>query len=664
MRELFEPIAVGAVQIKNRFALLPMGMGYCRDGHVTDQLIHFNEARAAGGAGLIYVVGTYNDFGFGNPRFVALEDDRFLPGMKRLTDVLHGHGAKVFVQLMHMGASAPSLLLGHQPVSASAVRSALTGEMPRELTIPEISETIAHFAEAAARAKEGGFDGVELINQGGYLINQFLSPLTNLRTDEYGGSFENRLRFPIAAVRTVRDAVGPGFPIAFRTCGDEFMRGGNTYKEIRLIAREVARAGVDLLSVSAGWHQSFMPLIPMVVPRGGYVYLAQGIKEVVDIPVLAANRINNPSLAREIVRNGQADMVGMARALLADAELPKKTAEGRIREIRPCVACNQGCFDTIFSAEGVTCLLNPAVGKEREYAVTPALRSKQVVVVGGGPGGLAAAQVLAERGHRVTLFEKADRLGGQLNLAAIPPERREFAEIIRYYADELARLNVTVRLGEEASPEAVAALAPEAVVIAAGARPIRPPLPGIDGGNVVYAGDVLEGRVKLGRRVAVVGGGATGAETALFIAKVGALSPEAAVFLAARGGLSAEEAVAMTCRGIKDVTILEMLGRIGDDIGRSTRWTVLQSLKLNHVETITKARVVRIVPEGVFYLRDGREQLLPADTVVIAVGAEAEGGMEDSFRDLAPECYAVGDCVRPRKILDAIHEAWEAARRI
>jgi 2,4-dienoyl-CoA reductase (NADPH2) len=207
-------------------------------------------------------------------------------------------------------------------------------------------------------------------------------------------------------------------------------------------------------------------------------------------------------------------------------------------------------------------------------------------------------------------------------------------------------------------------LVPEAVVIAAGARPIRPPLPGIDRGNVVYAGDVLEGKVKLGRRVAVVGGGATGAETALFIARIGALSPDVAVFLAARGGLSAEEAVSMTCRGIKDVTILEMLGRIGDDIGRSTRWTVLQSLKLNHVETITKARVVRIVPEGVFYLRDGREQLLPADTVVIAVGAEAEGGMEDSFRDLAPECYAVGDCVRPRKILDAIHEAWEAARRI
>lgn len=664
MEELFEPIRVGGIEIKNRFALLPMGMGYCEDGYVTDRLIDFYVEMAKGGVGLIYVVGTYNDFGFSNPHFIALEDDKFLPGLGRLADALHAYGAKVFMQLMHMGASAPSLIIGHQPVSASAVRSALTGEMPRELTVTEIKETITHFAEAAWRVKEGGLDGVELINQGGYLINQFLSPITNLRTDDYGGDFEKRLRFPIEAVRAVRVRVGPGFPIGYRTCGDEFMKGGNTYKEIRQITQRIVKAGVDLVSVSAGWHQSFLPLIPMVVPRGAYSYLARGIKEVVDVPVLAANRINNPFLASEIIASGQADMVGMARALLADPELPLKTAAGRFKEIRPCIACNQGCFDTITHGQEVTCLLNPAVGREREYAITPAPSSKKVMVIGGGPGGLEAARVLALRGHQVILFEKTDRLGGQLRLAAIPPERAEFAEAIRYYADEMERLGVTLRLGEEATPETVAAEKPEAVVLAAGARPLCPDLPGLDCGNVVYAADVLEEKVRVGRKVVIIGGGATGAETALFLARMGTMSPETAVFLASRGGLSAEEAIEATHRGIKTVTILEMMGRIGEDIGRSTRWTVLQSLRLYNVAMITKAKVERVTDKGVFYDRDGQEQFIEADTVVIAMGSVPVADLKERIEGLVPQLYAIGDCVKPRKALDAVHEAYAVAREI
>ncbi|MFC1895396.1 FAD-dependent oxidoreductase [Thermodesulfobacteriota bacterium] len=663
LHKLFEPIKIGDVEIKNRIVMSPMGLGWCEeDGTVTDRLVEFYSQRARGGAGLIIIVTGYNDFGNKMPMSPALEDEKFLPGLTRLTDAVHEHGAKVFAQLMHQGASSFSFVLGAQPVSASAVRSGLTREMPRELTRDEIKLTIEHLAEGAAMVKKAGFDGVEVIGTGGYLINQFISPLTNERTDEYGGDFEGRIRFPTELVQTIRDRVGAAFPISYRTCGDSFMPGGNRQEDIQQVVQAMERAGVDVINQAVGWHQAPMPLITMNVPRGAFVYLAQGIKDVVDVPVIACHRINDPVLAEQVLFDHRADLIGFGRPFLVDPEFPNKAAEQRFGEIRYCTACNT-CFDMIFSAQPVTCAFNPAVGKEKEFEITPAEKPKKVVVVGGGIGGMEAARVLTLRGHDVRLYEKSDKLGGALNLAAIPPGREELATAVNYLANEMKRLNVTVEMQTEADIDSIAGMKPDAVVLATGATPIWPKVPGIDRKNVVHAHDVLEGKAEVKGKVVVIGGGATGAETALFIAKRKTINPDVAVFLASKKGVDPEAALQMTRKG-GEVTVLEMINKIGQDIGRATRWTIIGELREYGVNMVTLATATEITDKGVVYEHEGQEKVAPADTVVIAAGVQPRKGLAESLEGVVAEVHNLGDCVDPRHAMDAIHEAARIARQI
>jgi len=664
LRKLFEPIKIADVQIRNRIVMSPMGLGRAtEDGFVTDVMVDFYIERAKGGAGLINIVCGYNDFCVYLPHIPALQDDKYVPGLRKMTDAIHEHGAKTFAQIINMGSSCFSTADGGPPPAPSAIRNTLTGVMPREMTTAEVRLLGDHFAEAAWRAKEGGFDGVELCGNSGYLMNQFLSPLTNQRHDEYGGDFERRMRFPLEVVEKIRAKAGSRFPISYRVSGDDFMKGGVRQDGVKLIAQALEKAGVSLINVTAGWHQAFLPLSSMDVPRGTYVYLAEGIKQVVKVPVITCHRINSPFLAEQILMNGQADMVGMGRPFLTDPEWPKKAAEGRFDEIRQCTACDQRCLDAVFSMSEITCTFNPAAGREKQYALVPAAKPKKVLVIGGGPAGMEAARTLAQRGHHVTLFEKSHKLGGQLNIAAIPPGRGEFASAVNWLSSELYRVGVKVELGKEVDAGAVKKQRPDAVVVATGATPLRPKIPGIDGDNVVWANEVLENRAALGKRVVVIGGGAVGMETALFIAKQGPMTAESAVFLALGGALDAEAAVNMTRKG-PQVTILEMLERIGQDMGPTTRASVRFALRLHDVKVVTKAKASRITEAGVVYERDGKEELAEADTVVIATGSKSETALYDALHGALPEVYRIGDCVKARTACEAIEEAALIARKI
>ncbi len=662
---LFTPIQVGRMKLKNRIVMPAMHYLPSWDGALLPHHKDFFVERARGGAGLIIVGGCSISENSGSGNMISIRDDRFIPGFAELAEAVQAHGAKIAGQLYHAGRYAHSVFMGgRQSVSSSPVRSRLTGETPRELTIPEIQEIERQFALAAGRLKRAGLDAVEVIASAGYLISQFLSPVVNRRKDEYGGEYPNRMRFGLEVAAAVRKEVGPDFPLIFRVAGNEFMEGGLGNREMQVFCRELEKTGADMINVTGGWHETRVPQITMALPRGGFVYLAQGIKNAVSIPVMASNRINDIHLADRILRDGQADLIGLARGLIADPDLPRKAMEGRLDEINYCIGCNQGCFDPIFEGKPVTCLVNARAGAEGRLIVRPAGRKKKVLVIGGGPAGMEAARVAAIRGHRVSLYEKKTNLGGQLPLAGIPPDRAEFFTFERYLENQLRRLKVAVHVGKEAGPDEVAAEKPDAVVIATGADPLVPDIKGIDLPHVVGAWDVLLGNVDAGKEVVVIGGGAVGLETALFLARKGTIDADTLRFLMVHGAESRETLEPLLVRGIKKVTVVEMLKRLGQDIGRSTRWTIIQELARMSVRSLTHTKAREITPSGVIVERAGEENFLRADTVVIAAGAKPVNRLYEALRDHAGEIFLIGDAGRPRKVLEAVAEGFKAGNEI
>ena len=674
MQRLFSTGQIGRLTLHNRLVMTPMHLGYCPSGEVTAQLIEFYRLRARGGVGMIIVGGCGIDQIGNMTDMIQLDDDRYIPGLQNLTDAIHSEGASVIAQLYQSGRYASSRITGHVPVAPSPIPSKLTGEIPHALNEEEIQSLVSSYAQAARRAKEAGFDGVEILTGTGYLISQFLSPLTNQRTDRYGGDLTARMTFALEVIHTIRQVVGPDFAIMARIAGNDFMPNSHTHAEAKEVARAFAKAGIDALNVTGGWHETVVPQITMNVPQGTYTYLARGIKESVSIPVIACNRISTPSLAEEILARGDADFIGMARPFIADPDFACKAKRGKAETIRPCMACNQGCLDQIFRHHPVTCLVNAQAGHEAELLLSGHLLGSKpaehhhILVIGAGPAGLEFARVARLRGHHVTIWEEKDQSGGQLHLAAIPPGRKDFLRFVRYLHQACLDLEVGFVYRKRATAaqvlEAVITEGYTHIVLATGAEPLLPPLSIEDGAHVVQAWDVLSSQVETGQNIVIIGGGAVGIETAMHLAKIGTLSDEMLRFLFFHRAESEQELRRLLTQGVKHVTLIEMSKGFGRDLGPSTRWSMLSDLKQYHVHLLDRTKALAIQKNAVLVDFEEQQDLLAADTVVFAAGSRPNKLLYEELIGKVRNLTLIGDALQPAKADAAIQSAYYTATNI
>ncbi|MBM4312286.1 MAG: FAD-binding protein [Deltaproteobacteria bacterium] len=646
----FQPCRIGGLTLKNRLAMSQMTMNYAtEEGMVTDKLIAYYRERAKGGVGLILVEGTYfTPEGKGYVRQIGLASQAHVEGLKRLTDAVHGlyNGARIFLQIHHAGGRASSKVTGIQPVAPSAVPPYPGAETPRALTRDQIAGLIEAHVEAAARAKEAGFDGVDIHCAHGYLVPSFFSPMTNLRTDEYGGDPAGRTRFLLETIRGIRKRLGRAYPLTIKISGDEYIEGGLGIGEMIAIARLAQDAGIDGLIVSAGTvggkkiedlseAHKVMRTLPMMTRTACLVPIAAEFKKALQIPVVAVGRINAVALAEEILSQGKADVVSIGRPLLADPELPNKAAEGREGEIRPCIACNEGCYKRILGQLDVRCSVNPMLGREAEPAAPKADPAKRIVVIGAGPAGMEAACRARDRGYDVTLIDRGAHPGGQLLLATAAPGRKEIERFTAYLEGCLQRKGVTLILNQEVSTSDMRRLEPAAVIVATGAQPCTLAVPGLPAARGVTAWDVLSGKPLPGGPYLIVGAGLVGCETADFLSD----------------------------RGEK-VTLVEILPEIACDADKDTKAYFDIRFQNKGVKIHTGATLKGMEGRRAI-IHQGLEDIpIEAETVVFSVGAKPDDLLYEELNSLGIEGIKVGDCVKPRRILDSVEEGFLAGNRV
>lgn len=629
-----EPIAIGNVTVKNRFMVPAVSMEFAEGGKVTDKMVRYFEERAKGGFGLVVVEAAMID---PNVMFTehaaAMYDDSHIEGQARIADALHRHGAVAFLQLNHNGAQL-AVAPGdeHKSVAPSRIPSPLIDVVPRELTVEEIHEQVERFSDAALRAKKAGYDGVEVHGAHGYLIAEFMSPYFNKRFDEYGGSLDNRMRFPLEIIAAIRKKCGDDFPIMFRISVEEFAKGGRTTEDTKVIARMLEDAGVaaiDLTSSTYGDMVMYEP--PMNLPYNTLGKYAAEVRQMVDIPVATVGHVVDPRYAESMVMQGQVDLVAMGRASIADPDIPNKFFEGRSCDIRLCLSCNQGCVAAALGGFEARCMTNPSVGFEYlDETAERAAEPKRVVVVGAGPAGILAAEGAALKGHEVTLYEREAKLGGAFKAAPIPLEKTQLASLLSWHIAEIRRLGVKIVTGHEYARVDYEASRPDTLIIATGTNPSHPPIAGIDGPNVVDATDVLYGTVRTGKSVVIAGGGLIGAETAIFLTEQG-------------------------CK----VSIVEMRPTIAPDEEFTRRILLMRDLDERGVTLYTSAPVAEFTEEGVVATIDGARQTLSCDTVVLALGVQPERGLYEELKD-QPGVTIVGGDSAPANALTAVRQGFEA----
>jgi 2,4-dienoyl-CoA reductase (NADPH2) len=664
-RYLFSPIRINTLEIKNRIAYPSLGLLYSKDGKLNDRYFNYFQERAQGGVGVLTVGPVGVDYIGSGAIALSLASDEAIADFQKVSGIIKTGGARAWVQLFHAGAySHPMFVDGQQPVAPSAVYSRYSQITPREMTLEDIQQVQEAFARAAERAKEAGFDGIEILASAGYLITQFLSPRTNKRTDQYGGSFENRVRFPRELIELMRRRLGPEYPLTIRMAGNDFVRDSNTDVETPEFASVYEQAGVDAINVTGGWHESRVPQLPMHLPRSAFAFLALNIKRAVSVPIIASNRISDPDSAEKIIKDGYADMVNLGRVLIADPQWPQKAFEGRVAEIRPCVGCSQGCTDEVFDGRPVFCVGNARAGFEGERQLLATDNPKKVMVVGAGAGGLEAAVTATICGHRVEIYEKESDIGGQLWIAGAAPHKQEFLEFVRYYRALINKHQIPLHLNTAVNANFVKRQNPDYVILAEGAQPAQPDIEGADDPGVYSAWQVMKENPVLGKSVAVIGGGSVGLETALFIAAKGTITPETLHFLFAYEAVSAERLRELMFQGSSRVTVFEMLPRIGQDVGKSTRWILFDNLKRYKVSVKTGTTVTSVRNGVIKYEKDGKQEQMPFDTVVLASGSQPVDGLSGEVKKLGIPFATVGDCIRPGKLNEAIHGGFLAAMNI
>jgi 2,4-dienoyl-CoA reductase (NADPH2) len=667
---LFEPLNVGHTTLKNRVLMGSMHTGLEELKGGFEKMAAFYAERAKGGAGLIVTGGVAPNWqGWLKPLSIRMTNKKHAKQHEVITKAVHEAGGKICMQILHAGR------YGYHPFSLapSAIKSPITPFKPFKMSSRRIKATIKDFAKSAALAKEAGYDGVEIMGSEGYLINQFIAKHVNKRTDEWGGSYENRMRFPIEIVRAVKKAVGDDFIIIFRLSMLDLIPGGSTWQEVIQLAKAIENEGVSIINTGIGWHEARIPTIATMVPRGAFSFVTQKLKNEVSIPLITTNRINMPQVAEDILASGKADMVSMARPFLADPEIINKAEQGREDEINTCIGCNQACLDHVFKNKLTSCLVNPRACHETVFEGTPLSKQKKIAVVGAGPAGMAFSTEAAKKGHHVTLFEAGSEIGGQFNMAKAIPGKEEFYETIRYFKKQIELHGVDLKLNTKVAANDLRGF--DEIILSCGVNPRDPKIPGQDNPMVLSYIDVLKHKKPVGNKVAIIGAGGIGFDVAEFISQEGeSTSLDAEAFFKEwgvdmqidhRGGV--DQVKPHPEMSPREITMFQRSeGKMGARLGKTTGWIHRASLKLRKVKMVSNVSYEKIDDKGLHIVRDGKPELVEVDTIILCAGQVSEKSLFQPLTDMGKIVHLIGGSAVASELdaKEAINQATKLALAI